>query len=97
MIYKTAILIALSMFFVLGAATPTQEKKEVVRFVMPAFKQTCFSPIPCTAYAIGYDSIKLGAKFADYIEIKIDSECFKKNILPLVKKDKDERQIRFRF
>tara|TARA_R110000851_G_scaffold317319_1_gene480726 strand:- start:292 stop:582 length:291 start_codon:yes stop_codon:yes gene_type:complete len=86
------------MFFVLGA-TPTQEKKEVVRFVMPAFKQTCFSPIPCTAYAIGYDSIKHGAKFADYIEIKIDSECFKKNILPLVKKDKEknERQISLGF
>lgn len=97
MIYKTALL-ALSMFFVLGA-TPTQEKKEVVRFVMPSYKANCFIPLPCNAYGIGYNSMNSGIRFSDEIVIKVDQKCIREKILPLLKKDGNgkERQIRFGF
>mgnify|MGYP003147141938 CR=1 FL=1 len=96
MIYKTSIL-ALSMFFMLGA-TPTK-KKEVIRFIMPSYKANCFTPLPCVAYAIGWNTMGTGINFSDTITIKVDKECIEKEILPLLKKDDNgkERQIRFRF
>lgn len=100
MIYKTSILALGVLFFVLGA-TPTQEKKEVTRFIMPAYKQNCFIPLPCLARAIGWNTMGTGINFSDTITIKVDKECIKKTILPLLKIKKDdnakERSIRFRF
>ena len=87
MIYKTAIL-ALSMFFMLGA-TPTQEKQEVIRFM----------PLPCPAYAIGYNTTGSGFPFSDTIEIMVDKNCVKQKINPLLRKhkEKNERQISLSF
>ena len=99
MIYKTAILIALSMLFVLGATTPTQEKQEVIRFIMPSNKANCFMPLPCPAYAIGYNTTGSGFPFSDTIEIMVDKNCVKQKINPLLRKhkEKNERQISLSF
>ena len=95
MIYKTAIL-ALSMFFMLGA-TPIKGKKEVIRFVMPKNMSNCFIPLPCNAYAIGYNTMNSGVKFSDEISIKVDKECIRKKILPLLKKDGNGEELKIRF
>ena len=95
MIYKTAIL-ALSMFFILGA-TPTKEKQEVIRFVMPANMSNCFIPLPCNAYAIGYNSMGTGVRFSDEISIKVDKKCIREKILPLLKKDGNGEEFKIRF
>lgn len=95
MIYKTAIL-ALSIFFMLGA-TPTKEKQEVIRFVMPANMSNCFIPLPCNAYAIGYNTMSTGVKFSDEIVIRVSQECIRKKILPLLKKDGNGEELKIRF
>ena len=94
MIYKTAIL-ALSMFFMLGA-TPTK-KKEVIRFVMPANMSNCFIPLPCNAYAIGYNTMGTGIRFSDEIVIRVDQKCLREKILPLLKKDGNGEELKIRF
>ena len=96
MIYKTAIL-ALSMFFMLGATTPTQEKKEVIRFVMPANMSNCFIPLPCNAYAIGYNTMGTGIRLSNEIVIRVDQKCLREKILPLFKKDGNGEELKIRF
>ena len=97
MIYKTAILaLSISMFFMLGA-TPTKEKQEVIRFVMPANMSNCFIPLPCNAYAIGYNTMGTGVRFSDEISIKVDKKCIREKILPLLKKDGNGEEFKIRF
>ena len=95
MIYKTAIL-ALSMFFMLGA-TPTKEKQEVIRFVMPANMSNCFIPLPCDAYAIGYNTMGTGIRLSNEIVIRVDQKCLREKILPLFKKDGNGEELKIRF
>ena len=95
MIYKTAIL-ALSMFFMLGA-TPTKEKQEVIRFVMPANMSNCFIPLPCDAYAIGYNTMGTGIRLSNEIVIRVDQKCIREKILPLFKKDGNGEELKIRF
>ena len=96
MIYKTAILaLSISMFFMLGA-TPTK-KKEVIRFVMPANMSNCFIPLPCNAYAIGYNTMGTGIRFSDEIVIRVDQKCLREKILPLLKKDGNGEELKIRF
>ena len=95
MIYKTAIL-ALSIFFMLGA-TPTKEKQEVIRFVMPANMSNCFIPLPCDAYAIGYNTMGTGIRLSNEIVIRVDQKCIREKILPLLKKDGNGEELKIRF
>lgn len=96
MIYKTAILLSLSMFFMLGA-TPTKEKQEVIRFVMPANMSNCFIPLPCDAYAIGYNTMGTGIRLSNEIVIRVDQKCLREKILPLFKKDGNGEELKIRF
>ena len=96
MIYKTAILLSLSMFFMLGA-TPTKEKQEVIRFVMPANMSNCFIPLPCDAYAIGYNTMGTGIRLSNEIVIRVDQKCIREKILPLFKKDGNGEELKIRF
>ena len=96
MIYKTAILLSLSMFFMLGA-TPTKEKQEVIRFVMPANMSNCFIPSPCDAYAIGYNTMGTGIRLSNEIVIRVDQKCLREKILPLFKKDGNGEELKIRF
>ncbi len=95
MIYKTAIL-ALSIFFMLGA-TPIKGKKEVIRFVMPKNMSNCFIPLPCNAYATGYNTMATGIRLSDEIVINVDKKCIREKILPLFKKDGNGEELKIRF
>jgi len=95
MIYKTAIL-ALSIFFMLGA-TPTKKKQEVIRFVMPKNMSNCFNPLPCDAYAIGYNTMGTGIRLSNEIVIRVDQKCLREKILPLFKKDGNGEELKIRF
>ena len=96
MIYKTAILLSLSIFFIIGA-TPTKEKQEVIRFVMPANMSNCFIPLPCDAYAIGYNTMGTGIRLSNEIVIRVDQKCLREKILPLFKKDGNGEELKIRF
>ena len=96
MIYKTAIILVLSIFFMLGD-TPTKEKKEVIRFVMPKNMSNCLMPMVCEAYAIGYNTMGTGIRFSDEIVIKVDQKCIREKILPLLKKDGNGEELKIRF